>query len=140
MYIGNLMLVVLNLPLVGVFASILRVPLKILMPLILMICMVGAFSVNNSILDVWVLIGMGIVGYFLKKLGFNMAPLLLGLILGPMMEEKLITSLMMTRGNILDILARPITAAIFTGCIAVLVLPSLVTLIKQSLRREGNRK
>jgi putative tricarboxylic transport membrane protein len=140
MYIGNLMLVVLNLPLVGVFASILRVPLKILMPLILMICMVGAFSVNNSILDVWVLIGMGIVGYFLKKLGFNMAPLLLGLILGPMMEEKLITSLMMTRGNILDILARPITAAIFTGCIAVLVLPSLATLIKQSLRRKGNRK
>jgi putative tricarboxylic transport membrane protein len=140
MYIGNLMLVVLNLPLVGIFASILRVPLKILMPLILMICMVGAFSVNNSILDVWVLIGMGIVGYFLKKLGFNMAPLLLGLILGPMMEEKLITSLMMTRGNILDILARPITAAIFTGCIAVLVLPSLATLIKQSLRREGNRK
>lgn len=140
MYIGNLMLVVLNLPLVGVFASILRVPLKILMPLILMICVVGAFSVNNSILDVWVLIGMGIVGYFLKKLGFNMAPLLLGLILGPMMEEKLITSLMMTRGNILDILARPLTATIFTGCIAVLVLPSLVTLIKQSLRREGNRK
>ena len=87
MYIGNLMLLVLNLPLVGVFASILRVPQKILMPLILMICVVGAYSVNNSILDIWVLFGTGILGYFLKKFGFNMAPLLLGLILGPMMEE-----------------------------------------------------
>ncbi len=140
MYIGNLMLLVLNLPMVGVFASILRVPQHILMALILMICVVGAFSVNNSILDVWILLGTGIAGYFLRKLGFNMAPLLLGLILGPMLEENLITSLMMTRGRIFDILARPLTAAIFACGIVVLALPYLIRLIKASRKQEGSQK
>lgn len=132
MYVGNVMLLVLNLPLVGVFIKILRIKNYLLMPLILLICIVGAFSINNSFLDVWVLIGMGIIGYFLTKAGFNMTPLILGLILGPLMEEKLIMSLMMTRGNIFDILARPLTATIFVVCIIVLITPYLIRLIKRS--------
>lgn len=135
MYIGNVMLLVLNLPLIGAFTSILRIPQHFLMALILVFCVIGAYSVNNSVLDVWVLIGSGIIGYFLRKVGFNMAPLILGLVLGPMMEEKLITVLMMTRGSIWDILTRPLTAAIFTVCIVVLVLPYLFKIMKLSLKR-----
>jgi putative tricarboxylic transport membrane protein len=134
MYIGNVMLLVLNLPLVGVFTSILRIPQHFLMALILIFCVIGAYSVNNSLLDVWVLIGMGIIGYFLRKVGFNMAPLILGLVLGPMMEEKLVASLMMTRGSIMDILTRPLTATIFAVGITVLVLPDLLKAIKRSLK------
>lgn len=131
MYIGNIMLLVLNLPLVGIFVSILRIPQRILMALIILICMVGVFSLNNSLLDVWTLISMGIFGYFLKKVGFNMAPLVLGFVLGPMLEENLNISLMMTRGSILDILTRPLTATILASGVAVLVLPYLIHLIKR---------
>ncbi len=132
MYVGNVMLLVLNLPLVGVFVKILQIKNYLLMPLILLICVIGAFSVNNSLLDVWVLIGMGIFGYFLTKAGFNMTPLILGLILGPLMEEKLSMSLRMTRGNIFEILTRPLTAAIFVVCIIVLIAPYLTRVIKRS--------
>ena len=134
MYIGNIMLLVLNLPMVGLFASILRIPQYMLMPLIVLVCVVGAFSVNNSIWDVWVLIGSGIVGYFLRKLGFNMAPLILGLILGPLMEEKLVSALMMTEGNVWAIVTRPLTAAIFMVCLVVLVSPYVMRLVKRRAR------
>lgn len=140
MYIGNLMLLVLNLPMVGVFASILRVPQHILMPLIALICVVGAFSVNNSLVDVWILLGMGIFGYFLKKLGFNMAPLLLGVILGPKMEENLVTSIKITRGRILDIFTRPLTASILLVCIVVLILPPLLRRIKRSSKNISTKE
>ena len=140
MYIGNVMLLVLNLPLIGVFTSILRIPRHFLMVLVLVFCVVGTFSVNNSLLDVWVLIGMGILGYFLKKLGFNMTPLIIGLVLGPMMEEKLVASLMMTRANILDIISRPLTATILGGCIAVLLLPYLIKVTKKSTGERSSRK
>jgi putative tricarboxylic transport membrane protein len=137
MYIGNVMLLVLNLPMVGVFTSILRIPQHFLMALILMFCVIGAYSVDNSVLDVWILIGTGIIGYFLKKVGFNMAPLILGLVLGPMMEEKFVSSLMMTRGNILELLLRPLTAAIFAMGIVVLALPSLIKLFKTVSKKSG---
>jgi putative tricarboxylic transport membrane protein len=135
MYVGNVMLLILNLPLVGVFTSILRIPQHFLMALILIFCVIGAYATNNSIFDVWVLLGSGIIGYFLRKVGFNMAPLILGLVLGPMMEEKLIAALMMTRGNIWDILTRPLTAAIFILFIVVLILPYFSKIMKRSLKR-----
>jgi len=141
MYIGNVMLLVLNLPMVGVFTSILRMPQHFLMALILVFCVVGAFSVDNSVLDIWVLIATGIFGYFLRKVGFNMAPLILGLVLGPMMEEKLVSSLMMTRGDILELVCRPLTAGIFIAGIIALTLPALIGhMKKRKILREALRE
>jgi putative tricarboxylic transport membrane protein len=140
MYIGNFFLLVFNLPMVGIFANILRVPQNVLLPLILMTCVVGAFSMNNSLLDVWILLFMGIVGYFLRKLHFNMAPLILGLILGPMLEEKFIISLQITRGRVLDIVTRPLVIAIITLCIIVLIFPYLNRVIKRSSKQKVNVK
>jgi putative tricarboxylic transport membrane protein len=136
LYIGNLMLLVLNLPLVGLFVNILRIPQHLLMALILLICLIGAFSVNNSPMDIWVLIGMGITGYFLRKLGFNMAPLILGLVLGPLMERRLSESLIMTRGDVLAIITRPLTALIFLLCLIGLCLPHLIRLMKPFYKKK----
>lgn len=135
MYIGNVMLLVLNLPLVGVFTSILRIPQHFLMALILIFCVIGAYANNNSLLDVWVLMGSGIIGYFLRKVGFNMAPVILGLVLGRMMEEKLIASLMMTRGNFIEIVTRPLTAAIFGLGIVTLIFPYVWKPVRSILKR-----
>ena len=131
MYIGNLVLLILNLPLVGVFASILRLPQYLLMGLILLLCLVGTYSVNNSILDLYILIGMGGVGYFLRKLKFDMAPLILALVLGPMMEKTLRQSLFMARGEVWQIIARPIPIVLYSMAVAVIVLPFLYRMVKK---------
>ncbi len=89
MYIGNVVLLILNLPLVSVFASIMRIPQHLLMGIILVLCLVGSFSINNSFLDVYILVAMGLVGYVLRKLKFDMAPLILGLVLGPYDRKNL---------------------------------------------------
>jgi len=134
MYIGNVMLLVLNLPMVGIFASILRLPQHFLMGLILLLCLVGTYSVNNSILDIYILIGMGVVGYILRKLGFDLAPVILGLVLGPMLEKTLRQSLFMYRGDIASILHRPITAVLLSAGVAVIVLPHLLPLIRRTFK------
>jgi putative tricarboxylic transport membrane protein len=131
MYIGNLVLLILNLPLVGVFASILRLPQYLLMGLILLLCLVGTYSVNNSLLDLYILIGMGGVGYFLRKLKFDMAPLILALVLGPMMEKTLLQSLFMTRGDVWSIFSRPIPIVLYSIAIAVIALPFLYRMVKK---------
>jgi len=131
MYIGNLVLLILNLPLVGVFASILRLPQYLLMGLILLLCLVGTYSVNNSILDLYILIGMGGVGYFLRKLKFDMAPLILALVLGPMMEKTLRQSLFMARGEVWQIIVRPIPIVLYSMAVAVIVLPFLYRMVKK---------
>jgi len=131
MYIGNLVLLILNLPLVGVFASILRLPQYLLMGLILLLCLVGTYSVNNSLLDLQMLIGMGGVGYFLRKLKFDMAPLILALVLGPMMEKTLLQSLFMARGDVGSIILRPISLTLYSIAVAVIFLPFLHRLAKK---------
>jgi putative tricarboxylic transport membrane protein len=121
MYIGNVVLLVLNLPLVSVFASIMRIPQPLLMGVILILCLVGSFSINNSILDVYVVIGMGLLGYILKKLKFDLAPLILGLVLGPIIEKDFRQSLFIVRGDLWLILNRPITAVLLgTGLVVIL--------------------
>ena len=86
MYVGNLMLLALNLPLVGVFVNLLRIPYAYLYPLIIMFCIIGVYEVNHSIVDVWIMLIMGVVGYLLKKFGFDPAPLVLGLVIAPIFE------------------------------------------------------
>jgi putative tricarboxylic transport membrane protein len=123
MYVGNILLLILNLPLVGLFVSVLRLPQHVLATLILLLCLVGAYSLNNSQLDLWVLVGFGIFGYGLRKLALDPSPLVVALVLGPMMEKTLRQSLFMTRGSFVDILTRPITMTLLLLGLAVLVAP-----------------
>jgi len=122
MYIGNVMLLILNLPLVSVFASIMRLPQHLLMGAILVLCLVGTYSLNNSFLDIYILISMGMIGYVLRKLKFDMAPLILGLVLGPMMEKNFRQALFMARGDLWFILGRPITSLLLSLGLAIIVL------------------
>jgi putative tricarboxylic transport membrane protein len=99
MYIGNVMLIVLNLPLVGIFISLLRIPFRILFPVILLICLVGTYSVNSSTFELAVLLFFGILGYFIRKMKYDMAPLILAMIIGPTMELSLRQALMRSDGS-----------------------------------------
>jgi len=131
MYIGNFMLIVLNLPLVNVFVSILRVPKNILMPVIVIICMIGVYSVNSSLLDLLMLALFGFIGYILRAVGFPVAPLILAMVIGPMIETSLRQALNITGGNIGDMIFRPI-------CLTLYILASLtfaVPLIMKAIRK-----
>jgi len=134
MYIGNIVLLILNLPMVGVFASILRLPQHLLMGLILLLCLVGTYSVNNSFLDLYILIAMGAAGYILRKLKFDMAPLILALVLGPMLEKTLRQSLFLARGDVWMLVNRPIAAVLLSAGLAAIVLPPLIRLLKRYFR------
>jgi putative tricarboxylic transport membrane protein len=132
MYIGNFMLLVFNLPLVGVFASIIRTPLHFLMPLVLLLCLVGVYSINNSLLDVWLMIGFGVLGYVMKRIDISPAPLVLALVLGPMMERSFRESMMLAGGNLSTFVTRPISASILALGVLVLVTPLFMNLLKKS--------
>ena len=108
MYVGNIMLLALNLPLVGLFVSVLRIPYAYLYPLIIMFCIIGVYEVNHSIVDVWIMLIMGVFGYMLRKFDFDPAPLVLGLVIAPTFELSLRQSLVMSSGNWLIFLKRPI--------------------------------
>lgn len=110
MYIGNAMLLVFNLPLIGIWVQILRVPYKTLFPLILLFCLIGSFSVNFSIFDMAVMLVFGVIGYAFRKMGFEGAPLVLAFILGPMLEQALRQSLIISHGSFSIFITRPITA------------------------------
>ena len=108
MYIGNIILVFLNLPLVGIFVSLLRVPFRILMPIILLICLVGTYSVELSSFQMGVLVAAGVLGYFLRKFDYDMAPFILALILGPAIEETFRQTLIRSNGSFNIFLKSPI--------------------------------
>jgi putative tricarboxylic transport membrane protein len=109
MYLGNIMLIILNLPLVGIFISLLRIPFRILFPVILLICLVGTYSVNTSTFELAVLLGFGILGYFIRKMKYDMAPLILAMIIGPTMELSLRQALMRSDGSFAIFWDSPIT-------------------------------
>jgi putative tricarboxylic transport membrane protein len=137
MYVGNLMLLALNLPLVGLFVTVLRIPYAYLYPLIVMFCIVGVYLVNNSVVDVWIMLIMGVVGYVLRKLDFDPAPLVLGLVIAPTFELSLRQSLVMSNGNWTIFLSpqRPIAAALFAISAALLALVALSWLSRRDWRR-----
>ena len=112
MYVGNLMLLALNLPLVGIFVNVLRIPYAYLYPLVIMFCIVGVYEVNHSIVDVWIMLIMGVVGYGLRKFGLDPAPLVLGLVIAPTFEMSLRQSLIMSNGNWTIFVQRPIAAVL----------------------------
>jgi putative tricarboxylic transport membrane protein len=130
MYIGNLMLLILNLPLVGVFVTVLRLPQHLLATLVLLLCLVGAFSLSNSFLDLWVLVIFGVFGYALRKLKVDPSPMVVALVLGPMMEKTLRQALFLTRGSVVDLVARPLSATILILAAAALCGPPLFRLVR----------
>jgi putative tricarboxylic transport membrane protein len=123
MYIGNVLLLVLNLPLVPLFAQILRLPYYVLYPLILGISIVGVYSVNNSLFDVWMMGLFGLLGYLMRKLDFPAAALILGMVLGDGLERALRQSLMMSQGDITILAARPISGTLLFFAAVILCLP-----------------
>jgi putative tricarboxylic transport membrane protein len=123
MYIGNVMLLVLNLPLVPLFAQVLRTPAYILYPIILGISIVGVYSTSGSLFDVWMLAGFGLLGYLMRKLDYPSAPLILGLVLGDAMERALRQSLMMSEGSLTILVARPISAVMLSLALLILLIP-----------------
>jgi putative tricarboxylic transport membrane protein len=136
MYIGNAMLLIFNLPLVGVFANIIRTPLHILMPIVLLFCLVGVYSINNSVLDIWLMIGFGFLGYLMRRLKYDSAPLVLALVLGPMMERSFREAMMISKGDLAVFVTRPISMALLIVGVAVTVVPSAVSALRaRSARR-----
>jgi putative tricarboxylic transport membrane protein len=123
MYIGNVMLLVLNLPLVPLFAQVLRTPAYVLYPLILGVSLVGVYSTSSSLFDLWLLAAFGLLGYAMRKLDYPTAPLILGLVLGSAMERALRQSLMMSDGNLSILWSRPISALMLSLAGLVLLMP-----------------
>jgi len=128
MYVGNVVLLILNLPMVGLFVNLLRIPYAYLYPCILCFCILGTYSVSSSVVDVWILLAMGGIGYLLRKFGFDLAPVALGLVLAPMLELSLRQSLAMSAGSYGIFIERPI-AATMLGLGVVLLLFSLKSLV-----------
>jgi putative tricarboxylic transport membrane protein len=128
LYIGNLVLLVMNLPLVPLFAQILRIPLYVLFPLILGLSLVGAFSVSDNPMNLLLLAGFGLLGYAMAKFGFPAAPLVLGFVLGDSMERAVRQSLTMSMGDPTILVERPISAVMLALAALILVSPALLKL------------
>ena len=122
MWLGNAMLIVLNLPLIGIWIKLLSVPYRWLYPAIVLFCAIGVYSTNNSTWDIWMVGLFGVVGYLFIKLGMEPAPLLLGFILGPMMEENLRRALLLSRGDWRVFVTRPLSAGLLLAALALLAL------------------
>jgi len=125
MYVGNLMLLALNLPLVSVFVTVLRIPYSYLYPLIIMFCILGVYAVNGSIVDVWIMLIMGVLGYVLRKFEFDPAPLVLGLVIAPIFEQSMRQSLIMSNGYWTIFFQRPIAAGLLAVSAALLALSAI---------------
>src|SRR5262249_20086674 len=121
MWIGNLMLVVLNLPLVGLWVSMLKVPYRMLFPAIMAFSAIGIYSVNNSAFEIYLAALFGVLGFIWMKLGFSLAPMLLGFVLGPMMEETLRRALLQSRGDPTVFVQRPISLGFIIVTVLILV-------------------
>ena len=132
MYVGNLMLLALNLPLVGLFVSVLRIPYTYLYPLIIMFCILGVYEVNHSIVDIWIMLIMGVAGYTLRKFGFDPAPLVLGLVIAPIFEMSLRQSLVMSNGSWTIFFQRPIAASLIAVCVVVIGL-AILSLVRRQI-------
>jgi TctA family transporter len=128
MWVGNAMLVILNLPLIGIWIKLLTVPYRYLFPAITLFCCIGVYTLNNSTFDVFMTAGFAVIGYLFYKLSCEPAPLLLGFILGPMMEENLRRALLLSRGDWSTFITRPLSAALLimaTLMIVIVMLPSI---------------
>jgi TctA family transporter len=134
------MLIILNLPLIGIGVRLLTVPYRFLYPAIVVFCCVGLYTLNNNHFDVFMAAGFGVVGYLFYKLGCEPAPLLLGFILGPMMEENLRRALLLSRGDWSTFVTRPLSAGLLLASVLMIVivsLPSIKSKREQAFHDEG---
>lgn len=120
-YVGNVMLLILNLPLIGIWVQLLRIPYRILFPLILLLCAVGTYSTNMNVFDVWVMIGFGLLGYLLRKRDYELAPFILALVLGPLFEQSLRQSLILSTKDPMIFINRPIALGLLVVSFLLLV-------------------
>jgi len=128
MWLGNLMLVVINLPLIGIWVSLLRIPYRLMFPGILVFCCIGVYSLNNSTFEVLMTVLFGFLGFAFIRLGCEPAPLILAFVLGPLMAENLRRAMLLSRGDPLIFVQRPISAvilAIAAALLVVMVLPAI---------------
>ena len=130
-YVGNVMLLILNLPLVGLFARVATIPPRWLMPGVLVLCAVAAFSDNNNPFDVWVMVGAGLLGYAMRGLAYDPAPLVLGLVLGPLLERSLVQALTISRGDVRGLWSSPQAAVMLAAALVALVAPAAVALARR---------
>lgn len=131
--VGNIMLVILNVPMIGLWVKLLKVPYRVLFPIIIALCCIGVYSVNYQVIDLFVLIGFGVLGLGLKRLNFPPAPLLLGLVLGPMLEENFRRGMVIEDGNFASFFTRPISA-LFLGLILVMLCWTLWSVLRRKPR------
>jgi TctA family transporter len=128
MWLGNLMLVILNLPLIGLWVSLLRVPYRLMFPAIVLFCCIGTYTINNSAFEVGLMLVFSVLGVFFIKVGAEPAPFILGFILGPLMEENFRRAMMISRGDPTVFLTRPISAGLLLLSVilfVILVLPAV---------------
>lgn len=135
LYLGNVMLLILNLPMVGLFVRLLYVPMRLMLPVIMVICVIGVYNANQQTLDLIFLCGFGVLGYFMRKYGYPVAPVILGLVLGTRMEEALRQSMIMSQGNLLILLERPIVVVFLVLTVIFLFAPQII----QRLRFRGRK-
>jgi putative tricarboxylic transport membrane protein len=133
MYIGNAVLLVLNLPLIGVWVQVLKVPYRLLFPLILVFCAVGSYSMNNNLFDVYMMTLFGVIGYLMKRNGYEPAILVLAFVIGPILEQSLRQSLLLGEGNFAIFFTRPISATLI-AIAALLVASSAIPAIGRRRR------
>jgi putative tricarboxylic transport membrane protein len=123
MYIGNVMLLVLNMPLIGIWVQLLKAPYNVLFPLIIMFCIVGVYSSGNAVFDVSVMVLFGFIGYLMRKFGYEAAPLVLAFVLGPMLENNLRKSLILSQGTFDIFVTRSISLACLVVAAVILIVP-----------------
>ncbi|HVG78982.1 MAG TPA: tripartite tricarboxylate transporter permease [Patescibacteria group bacterium] len=133
-YVGNVMLLLLNLPLVGIFARVATIPLRYLMPAVLVLCAVAAYSDNNNAFDVWVMVGAGGLGYAMRRLGYDPAPLVLGLVLGPLLERSLLQALTIGRGDVRELWSSGPAAVMLGAALVAFVAPAVSALVRSAPR------
>jgi putative tricarboxylic transport membrane protein len=136
MYVGNVMLVLMNIFMIPAFVAILRVPYTILMGLIVVFSTVGAYSANNNLFDIWMMLGLGLMGYLMKKLDYPIVPLILALVLGKLSENSLRQALTLSGGSISVFFTRPISAIFISLAILAYLFPLAQWLIKTLLRKK----
>lgn len=135
-YLGNIMLLVLNLPLVGIFARLVRVSSRYLMPVILVMCAVGTYADNSSLFDVWVMLGAGVLGYVMRKYHYGPAPLVVGLVLGPVMERSLCQMMIISQGDIGGLWTSTLCKVMWIGVLISVFLPLMIRAVK-TMKRGG---
>ena len=130
MYIGNVLLLVLNVPMVGLFVNVLRTPLGLLMPIIVILCIVGTYAINTSMVDLWVMVIAGIIGFIFKKLKFSTAPLVLAVVIGPMMENSMRQALLISNTGFKIFVTEPISCVILIATLLIVVIPIINKIVK----------